>query len=126
MVQPSLIRDLGFALSAILIIIGTAMLYRNEGNMVADTPETRSTYNWDVVVFFLVLVAAAAARFLEKPVFAVFAAGMLVSLAIYRTGNYASWTYINYCRVQASATTFVPSSHPTSHLLMFGSMHFPS
>lgn len=94
------VRDLGFLLAAVLVIVGTALLYRDEGNVVADVQEYRNQYNWDVVVFYLVLVAAAAARFLNQPIFAIFAAGMLVSLAIYRTGNYASWTMINNCRIQ--------------------------
>eukprot|EP00048_Salpingoeca_helianthica_P021912 m.15155 g.15155 ORF g.15155 m.15155 type:complete len:270 (-) comp6621_c0_seq1:224-1033(-) len=96
---PNPVRDLGFVLAFCLVIVGTALLWRDQANVVPDTREARSMYNWDVVVFFLVLIAAGAARFLNQPIFAIFAAGMLVSLAIYRNSNFVSWTSINLCRI---------------------------
>jgi hypothetical protein len=97
---PNPVRDLGFILALSLVIVGTALLWRTRSNVVPDTREAHSGYNWDVVVFFLVLLASAVARFFNQPVFAVFAAGMLVSLATFRQNNLSSWTYINNCRVQ--------------------------
>lgn len=97
---PNPVRDLGFVLAAVLVAVGTALLYRDKGNVVADVTELQNQYNWDVVVFFLVLIVSAAARFLNQSIFAIFAAGMLVSLIVFRTGNLASWTMTNYCRVQ--------------------------
>lgn len=92
--------------AAILVVAGTATYWNarfelSDAGVVGTHSEDKSAFNWDMVVFWLVLLACAAAVLLPKVrVWSVLAAGMLIMLAIHRTGNNVSWAVVNYCRLQ--------------------------
>jgi len=90
--------------SAILVISGTAILWNGRTNWVADDAFARHSYNWDLVVFWLIVLSAGAAVVKQRRVFAIIAAGMFVGLAIYANTGRGSWGFINYCRAQDENT----------------------
>lgn len=93
-------------IAAILVVAGTATYWNARSDLVNAgvvglNSEDKSRFNWDVIVFWLVFLACAAAVLLPKvAVWSSLAAGMLIVLAIYRTGNKVAWASVNYCRLQ--------------------------
>lgn len=106
-----LLETLCMLVAAGLIIAGTATLWNARKAMVdagvlQDNDEIKSRYNWDLIIFWLVWIAAGAALYFPRArVFTVLATGMVLILSLQRGApgipvtNYASWGSINSCRI---------------------------
>jgi hypothetical protein len=110
-----LLEGIVLVVSAILVIAGTATLWdarkaMTDEGILADTDEVRSRFNWDLIIFWLVWLAAAAALFIPKSfIFSSLAAGMGFVLSLQRNSagtsptGHASWSSINTCRIYVRA-----------------------
>jgi len=104
-------------LAIVLIITGTAIQWNNRANLINSNDETENTYNWNLMVFWLIWIFCAAAFFLKQPSLTIVAAGLSLAIAISplfaATGtvnsvtsiNTQSWAYVNYFRVSEDQTT---------------------